>query len=328
MAADYSNVLFVAAFCAAVACGWLGGGIGYAALRRYEGRKLLLAAGGVPSRICKHRFASSGWSKRVLGIALSDARKGLSVVEQSFQGQKQPVLLGNLAHALFQVGSGWFFEHVPRAGLKGELNFPAYAALRLRFAGLGLLAGGVLGSVGSLLLAGVLGIGCGMAGFCLPRYAIRSEERARQAALDRELPQMLQVVCLGLRSGLSFEQSFQLYHGHFDSVFADECRMAQQSWSVNACTMDDALADLSGLYGSVLLERVAWTIRRSTSLGTSLAEGLEACSRQICDQVKKSSEERVAKASVKMLVPTAALILPAMLLLVMGPILLELLQGF
>lgn len=38
-------------------------------------------------------------------------------------------------------------------------------------------------------------------------------------------------------------------------------------------------------------------------------------------------EERVAKAPVKMMVPTGTLILPAMLLLVLGPVLLELMEG-
>ena len=37
-------------------------------------------------------------------------------------------------------------------------------------------------------------------------------------------------------------------------------------------------------------------------------------------------QEKVAKAPVKMLLPTGALILPAMLLLVMGPIVLDLME--
>jgi len=43
---------------------------------------------------------------------------------------------------------------------------------------------------------------------------------------------------------------------------------------------------------------------------------------------KAQLEEKVAKAPVKMMLPTGTLILPAMLLLVMGPILLELANGF
>ena len=39
-------------------------------------------------------------------------------------------------------------------------------------------------------------------------------------------------------------------------------------------------------------------------------------------------EERVAKAPVKVLLPVGTLILPAMLILIMGPIMLDLIQGF
>ena len=42
---------------------------------------------------------------------------------------------------------------------------------------------------------------------------------------------------------------------------------------------------------------------------------------------KAQVEERVAKAPVKMMIPTGTLILPAMLLLVLGPVLLELMEG-
>ena len=43
---------------------------------------------------------------------------------------------------------------------------------------------------------------------------------------------------------------------------------------------------------------------------------------------KAKLEERVAKAPVKMLLPVGTLILPAMLILVMGPIMLDLMKGF
>ena len=43
---------------------------------------------------------------------------------------------------------------------------------------------------------------------------------------------------------------------------------------------------------------------------------------------KARRQEAVAKAPVKMMVPTGVLILPAMLMLVLGPVLLELAGGF
>ena len=43
---------------------------------------------------------------------------------------------------------------------------------------------------------------------------------------------------------------------------------------------------------------------------------------------KAKLEEKVAKAPVKMLLPVGTLILPAMLILIMGPIMLDLMEGF
>ena len=54
-----------------------------------------------------------------------------------------------------------------------------------------------------------------------------------------------------------------------------------------------------------------------------MAANLEALSAEARNQYRAACEEKIAKAPVKMLMPTGALILPAMLLLVMGPILLE-----
>lgn len=323
------EVLIVVACCFAGLFGWFGGGLVFESCCRRKGRKSMLEASDFPSRKSDLVFAASGLAVQVLSRVVSESQNRRFPASKLVGEQGvAPAFLRRLAGLLSNAGAKWLQTHGRRAGLGKNPDLSAFAALRLRYAGIGLLSGAAIGLAGSMLLAILFGTAFGIAGFYLPHWAVRNEECAREAELEQELPQMLQVVCLGLRSGLSFERSFQLYHGHFDSIFADECRMAQHSWSVGATTVEDALAELSGNYESVQLERAMWTIRRSLSLGTSLAEGLEACSRQVCDQVKKSSEERVAKASVKMLVPTAVLILPAMLLLVMGPILLELLSGF
>ena len=62
--------------------------------------------------------------------------------------------------------------------------------------------------------------------------------------------------------------------------------------------------------------------------GSSLAESLESAAAEARAEHRARLEERVAKAPVKMMMPTGALILPAMLLLVLGPVLLELANGF
>ena len=85
---------------------------------------------------------------------------------------------------------------------------------------------------------------------------------------------------------------------------------------------------LARAYDSALFERVAESIIRSLRFGTSLAETLSILSAEARSIRKSKIEERVAKAPVKMLVPVGALILPAMLILIMGTVLLDLMEGF
>ena len=63
---------------------------------------------------------------------------------------------------------------------------------------------------------------------------------------------------------------------------------------------------------------------RSLRFGTSLAEAFESQAGEARAVRKARREEQVAKAPVKMLVPVGTLILPAMLVLVLGPVMIEL----
>ena len=216
---------------------------------------------------------------------------------------------------------------VKRAGLEGRVDEDGLRAARLRLAGMGAAAGAVVGAVISLEMGLLLAAVAAAAGLYAPTWALRRLERERALELERSLPEMLEVVALGLRSGLSFDRSFQLYSMHFPSSFARSCASAQKSWSLGLRTRDEALRELAQSYRSDQLERTAERIVRSLRFGSALAPDLEAAAAEARARRRSQVEERVAKAPVKMMVPTGALILPAMLILILGPILLELMQG-
>lgn len=216
---------------------------------------------------------------------------------------------------------------VKRAGLEGRVDEDGLRAARLRLAGMGAAASAVVGAVISLEMGLLLAAVAAAAGLYAPTWALRRLERERALELERSLPEMLEVVALGLRSGLSFDRSFQLYSMHFPSSFARSCASAQKSWSLGLRTRDEALRELAQSYRSDQLERTAERIVRSLRFGSALAPDLEAAAAEARARRRSQVEERVAKAPVKMMVPTGALILPAMLILILGPILLELMQG-
>lgn len=214
-----------------------------------------------------------------------------------------------------------------RAGL-GERLVPAcLRGAQARLAGGCAAAGAVLGFALSTELGLVLALIGAAAGFAAPAWALGRVAARRSAALEHSLPEMLEVVALGLRSGLSFDRSLQLYSEHFPSSFSQACASAQKSWSLGLRTREEALRELAASYGSDQLERTVERVVRSLRFGSALAPDLEAAAVEARARRRAQVEERVAKAPVKMMVPTGALILPAMLILVLGPVLLELMQG-
>ena len=111
-------------------------------------------------------------------------------------------------------------------------------------------------------------------------------------------------------------------------MLADALADAHRQWSCGLASRDEALRAVAASYDSPLFERVVENVVRSLRLGATVAENLEDAAREARSGYKARKQEQVAKAPVKMMVPTGVLILPAMLILVLGPVLLELAGGF
>lgn len=91
---------------------------------------------------------------------------------------------------------------------------------------------------------------------------------------------------------------------------------------------NEGLRQVARSYDSALFDRFAENVIRSIRFGTSMSDSLSLLAVEARAIRKAKLEERVAKAPVKMLLPVGTLILPAMLILVMGPIMLDLMKGF
>ena len=222
----------------------------------------------------------------------------------------------------------WYKSQSVPAGCSKDITVSAYCEARLRLAVIGSLVGALVGVPISTGLAVVLGLVGGLAGGTAMGRAVRTQRRVRGACAERHLSEMLEVVALGLRSGLTFDRSFALYGSHFDNEFARSCARAYRSWSLGLAGREEALRELANSYDCDQLGRIVDSIVRGLRFGSSLTGVLEESAVQARASYRTGLEERVAKAPVKMMLPTGTLILPAMLLLVMGPVLLELLGGF
>lgn len=214
------------------------------------------------------------------------------------------------------------------AGLEGCVSSAVVWEARVRLALCLGAIGLVLGLTFSLEMGMLAGAGGVVAGWQALPWAVGRRAQKRTEEMERHLSEMLDVVALGLRSGLSFDRGLDLYVSHFDSLLAHSFSRAQGQWVRGLASRPDALRHVAASYASPLLERIVENIIRSLRFGSTLADNLEDAAREARRGYQVRKEEQVAKAPVKMMVPTGMLILPAMLLLVLGPVLLELAGGF
>lgn len=159
-------------------------------------------------------------------------------------------------------------------------------------------------------------------------WALTQEMMARKQALEKHLSEALEVICLGLRSGLSFDFALQLYCECFDSVLSSELCLASREWNAGLKSREQSLRDVASTYDSVIFSRVVENIIRSMRFGSPLSESLEVLAVESRQRHKALIEEKVMKAPVKMMLPVGTLILPSMLILVLGPVILDLAEGF
>ena len=246
-----------------------------------------------------------------------------------FVGTTEPITPSVRAKRAGSTRAGTSYkERSVAAGCSKEITVSAYCEARTRLALAGAAAGALLGVLLSSELAVLLGVAGACLGHALPGLALRREIRDRAMVAELHLSEMLEVVALGLRSGMTFDRSFALYGAYFDNEFARSCLKAHRRWSLGLATREEALRDLAASYECEQLARVVDSIVRSLRFGSALAGILEEASAQSRASYRAKLEEKVAKAPVKMMLPTGTLILPAMLLMVVGPVLLELSQGF
>lgn len=197
-----------------------------------------------------------------------------------------------------------------------------FGRLRVRIEGLG------RGGVASKEPPGVTGplekllSGLGKA----TRFDMRRGGEARARAGDRsrcldELPELIDVVALGMSAGISFDAALGIYCDKYDTMLADELSDAMRSWELSLTTRSEALRVLASRLDVPAFTTFVDTATESLAFGAPLTKALGEQAQAVRRARRADVQERIEKAPIKMLVPTGTLILPAMLLAVLGPLL-------
>ncbi len=265
--------------------------------------------------------------KRSISTLTLDYAKGISS-KMSLQVETSIFYTFSGKNVNFSGAKKHFDTYVLLADMDKIITFEGYMETRIRMSILGAIVGLVIGAIISIESTILFPLPSAILFNFLPKRALVSRAKQRANCAQLCLSEMLEVISLGLRSGMSFDKSFALYGQYFKNELALACLKSYQQWSLGLMSREEALRSMSNSFACDQLHRAIDSMLRGLRFGTSLSGVLKTASDQSRDTYRAHLEEKIAKAPIKMMLPTGVLILPAMLLLVIGPILLEIANGF
>ena len=198
------------------------------------------------------------------------------------------------------------------------LNMEAIDYYNMKFVAVGFLA--VLG-----LLVGLssdygptVAIFTGAVGMVLPKKTIAriTENRAKRA--EAELPDILNLLSVCMTSGMTLPKAMEIICKRNEGLMIDELRRIQGDIE-RGSSMIQAFDKMTERIKSKTIRDFYLQVKLSEQLGTPIADALIYLATTIRETAFESVKQKAAKSASLVLIPVLLFILPAMLLVVVGP---------
>ncbi len=158
-------------------------------------------------------------------------------------------------------------------------------------------------------------------GAFLPGYYLSKRAKNRQMDIGRQLSDVLDLLVVCVEAGLGLVQAIKIVG---DETKAQNLvigyELSQVAGEVNAgSSLGQALRALADRSGVADIKPLAATLIQSEQLGAAIGPALRAISDSIRSRRRLAAEEAAQKTTIKILFPLVLMILPAMLLIIIGP---------
>ncbi len=222
-----------------------------------------------------------------------------------------------IQHRLDVAGnpSGWDVTRI--------IGVKALAAVLLTILGLMWTAG--LGL--SVVQAVVLSAGVGAFGFVLPNIVLYNAGLKREHEMQRALPDALDLMTVSVEAGLAFDAALAKVVRNTDGPLAQEFARLLQEMQIGQGRGEAmrAMAERSTLPD---LRSFSLAIVQADHLGVPIGRVLRIQSKEMRTKRRQRAEEKAMKVPVLITIPLVLFILPCLFLIVGGPAVIQVLNGF
>lgn len=164
-------------------------------------------------------------------------------------------------------------------------------------------------------------------GFYLPGMALRVAVQRRQVAIQRGLPDAIDLMTVCVEAGQSMDMAMQRVGDELmgrDALLAEELRILGMEVRAGL-SRELALRNLYARTGVEDVDSFASMVIQAERFGTSLSQALRTHSGTMRTRIRQRIEEDAAKMGTKLLFPMITCLFPGILFVLLGPAFLQLL---
>jgi len=175
-----------------------------------------------------------------------------------------------------------------------------------------------------MLLVGI----AGFVGFTAPMRYLQARIRRRQHAIERGLPNALDLMVVCVESGLGLDQTTLQVAKELQTAHPDICEeFAVMNLELRAGKRRvEALHNLAERAGVADLKKLVAVMIQTDRFGTSIAQALRGHAEYMRTMARQRAEERAAKLAVKLVFPIFFCVLPSLFVVTVGPVLTRLVR--
>jgi tight adherence protein C len=163
--------------------------------------------------------------------------------------------------------------------------------------------------------------------YAFPKVWLHYMVTNRQNKVRKGLPDALDMLSVCATAGLGFDQSLQRVSEYWDTPIGHEFGRVINEMEMGL-TRRDALRNLSDRLDIREIASFVALILQTEQLGMSISDTLHAQAEQMRIERRFRAQEQAQKAPIKMLIPMAMLIFPALLAVILGPAIPSLMDVF
>src|SRR5271157_372342 len=158
----------------------------------------------------------------------------------------------------------------------------------------------------------------GLIGFYFPELWLQSKISSRQKNVRRAMPDALDLLTICVEAGLGFDAAMAKVSEKWENELSLAFARVIQEIQLGKLRRE-AMRDMADRIGLGEMTSFVAAVIQSESLGVSLAKVLRIQSDQMRVKRRQLAEEEAHKAPIKMLIPMALLIFPALMVVLLAP---------